>query len=611
MNLSGMFWCAALTTAVAVGLSACGGGGGGGFEGPDLGPPPGKPVLALGLQGIKGLHFSWTAVSGEPRYTLLESPRGDGQYTALASNLATDTTQHDRLVFLPTHINARYILRACNRGGCTDSVPVAASDSLNTAIGYVKASNTAANQVFGFSVALSADGGTLAVGAPYESDSGSGINQPNHDSNAPFSGAVYVYVRDGTAWTQQAYVKAAVTEAFDLFGTSVALSGDGSRLAVGSVGESSSRLGINQTDTESGTRNSGAVYVFSRSAGAWTQDAFIKTYNNETGNAFGSSVALSADGNTLAAGAPGESSNHAGIFDAHLGPDPNLGAPQSGAVYTFAYLDSHWDPALYIKASNTGANDRFGTSVALSADGLGLAVGAPGEDSGASGINGTQADESALDSGAVYLFGDGGTNPSGSPLGTVQTAYIKASNAHTANTFGTSVSLSLDGTALAVGAPGESSNVPNSGAAYVFVRAANAWSQVALVKASNAGDSDFFGVAVALSADGRTLAVGARGEDSDALGLADPAVDNDNAPGTGAVYVFERDGVAWRERAQVKPSNAIENGGRFGNSLALAQNSEGLLTLAVGAIGDSSSATGVGGDQSLSDAPNSGAVYLY
>ena len=71
------------------------------------------------------------------------------------------------------------------------------------------------------------------------------------------------------------------------------------------------------------------------------------------------------------------------------------------------------------------------------------------------------------------------------------------------------------------------------------------------------------------------------------------------------------DGVAWRERAQVKPSNAIENGGRFGNSLALAQDSEGLLTLAVGAIGDSSSATGVGGDQSLSDAPNSGAVYLY
>jgi hypothetical protein len=106
----------------------------------------------------------------------------------------------------------------------------------------------------------------------------------------------------------------------------------------------------------------------------------------------------------------------------------------------------------YLKASNTDFNDFFGYSVSLSADGTALAVGAYKEDSNGVGFNsGAQADNSAGDSGAVYLFrSTGGV--------WAQEAYLKASNTDTGDSFGLSVSLSADGTALAVGAYREGSN---------------------------------------------------------------------------------------------------------------------------------------------------------
>src|SRR5580765_7865668 len=129
----------------------------------------------------------------------------------------------------------------------------------------------------------------------------------------------------------------------------------------------------------------------------------------------------------------------------------------------------------YVKASNTQGADNFGVAAALSADGLTLAIGATGEDSGSTGVNSTP-DESAAGAGAVYVF----SRVSGA---WVQQAYVKASNAGSGDNFGIAVSLSDDGNTLAVGAQGESSGVPginsvpdeaasSSGAAYVFVRSA-------------------------------------------------------------------------------------------------------------------------------------------
>ena len=101
------------------------------------------------------------------------------------------------------------------------------------AVGYFKASNTGADDLFGHSIALSADGNTLAVGAVYEDSAATGIGGNQADNSAIDSGAVYVFTRAGSSWSQQAYFKASNTDAGDGFGDSLALPSDASTLAVG------------------------------------------------------------------------------------------------------------------------------------------------------------------------------------------------------------------------------------------------------------------------------------------------------------------------------------------------------------------------------------------
>jgi hypothetical protein len=207
---------------------------------------------------------------------------------------------------------------------------------------------------------------------------------------------------------------------------------------------------------------------------------------------------------------------------------------------TYAVTANLLSQQVYIKASNTGHyigyGDSFGSSVSLSGDTL--AVGARGEDSNATGINGNEDDNSADNSGAVYVFTRAG-------MTWTQQAYIKASNTNGSDAFGSSVSLSGD--TLAVGAVGEASNATGingneadnnarySGAVYVFTRAGTTWTQQAYIKASNTNVEDYFGSSVSLSGD--TLAVAAPFEASNATGINGNEADN-NAPYAGAVYVW-------------------------------------------------------------------------
>jgi trimeric autotransporter adhesin len=205
-------------------------------------------------------------------------------------------------------------------------------------------------------------------------------------------------------------------------------------------------------------------------------------------------------------------------------------------VYVFRRSGTEWQQQAYVKASNTGADDGFGISVAL--DGDTLAVGAHQEDSAATGVNGNQADDSASNSGAVYVFRRSGTEWQ-------QQAYVKASNTGAFHQFGYSVA--LDGDTFAVGAHQEDSAATGvngnqadnsagaSGAVYVFRRSGTEWQQQAYVKASNTGTFDLFGVSMAL--DGDTLAVGAYYEASAATGVNGDQADN-NAAQSGAVYIF-------------------------------------------------------------------------
>src|SRR3989442_15625195 len=112
-------------------------------------------------------------------------------------------------------------------------------------MGYVKASNPREGAQFGYALALSSDGNTLAVGSQMEESASTGINGNQDDHSAFGAGAVYVYVRHGSGWSQQAYIKAANAGQDFLFGFSVAFSADGSTLAVCSLDEGSAAPGIN------------------------------------------------------------------------------------------------------------------------------------------------------------------------------------------------------------------------------------------------------------------------------------------------------------------------------------------------------------------------------
>jgi hypothetical protein len=391
---------------------------------------------------------------------------------------------------------------------------------------YIKASNTNDRDHFGISLALSGD--TLAVGADLEDSDASGIGGNQSNNNAPDSGAVYVYTRSGTLWSQQAYIKASNTDADDRFGFSLALSGD--TLAVGANQEDSNASGIGGDQSDNNATDSGAVYVYTRSGTQWSQQAYIKASNTGSDDNFGYSVALSAD--TLAVGANREASGATGID----GDQNDNSQVNAGAVYVFTRDAAAWSQQAYIKASNAGSGDFFGWSLALSDDTL--AVGATGEASNASGINGDQNDNSQVRAGAAYVYIRSG-------LAWSQQAYIKASNTESEDTFGWSLALSGDN--LAVSAPKEDSSstgvdgdqgnndLPDSGAAYLFRRSAAAWSQLAYIKASSPGGGDFFGWSLALSGD--MLGAGTPGEDSSATGIDGDAADN-NLSGSGAAFTF-------------------------------------------------------------------------
>jgi len=414
---------------------------------------------------------------------------------------------------------------------------------------------------------------------------------------------------DSTLADSIGYFKASNTDKEDLFGYSVSLSKDGKTLAVAAPEESSNATGIDGDQNNNDAPESGAVYVFARIGvdARWAQQAYLKASNTDSGDYFGYSVSLSGDGDTLAVAAVSESSNATGID----GDQSNNDASNSGAVYVFTRSGATWIQQAYIKASNTDRDDIFGNSISLSGDGNTLAVAAYQEDSNATGIDGDQSNNDAVNSGAVYVFVRIGAT-------WAQQTYLKASNTNEGGLFGNSVSLSSDGDTLAVAAVGDNSSAIGidgdqsnndaffSGAVYMFARTGASWAQSAYVKASNTDDEDFFGSSISLSGDGSTLAVGARREDSNGTGI-DGDQNNNDAPVSGAVYVFVRTGATWAQQAYIKASNT-DYQDSFGFSISLSGDGN---TLAVGALEEDSNVTGINGNQSNNDTSNSGAVYVF
>lgn len=422
---------------------------------------------------------------------------------------------------------------------------------------YVKASNTGQGDHFGSSVTLSRDGNVMAVAAYWEASNATGVNGNQEDDSIPQAGAVYVFTRTGTTWTQQAYIKASNTGKPDVgeepgdgdqFGYAIALNGDGSTLAVGAVTEDSGARTVNGDQADDSKQSTGAVYVFTRTGTAWTQQAYLKAQNADPGDLFGFAVALSRDGNTLVTSGFDE---RGGARTINGNADDNtMGG--AGALYVFVRTGTTWTQQAYIKGSRTEASDQLGYSVAISEDGNTIAGGAGDEDCLTSGINppGCDADSpprggANLWVGAAYVFVRSGTT-------WTEQAFIKASNARPYSAFGVKLALSGDGNTLAVTAYLEDSGgqgikgpqlsqflivdnldpwrertnqAEESGAAYYYTRNGTTWTQRNYIKGSNTKAGDEFGSAVALSGDGRIMALGAHNADV----------------GSGAVYVFTHD----------------------------------------------------------------------
>ncbi|MES2922110.1 MAG: hypothetical protein V4819_11215, partial [Verrucomicrobiota bacterium] len=346
---------------------------------------------------------------------------------------------------------------------------------------YLKASNTEAGDQFGG--ALAVDGDTVIVGADRESSSASGVNGNQADNSRPNAGAAYVFVRNGTTWVQQAYLKAALPDLF--FGNSVAISGETAVVA-----------------------DRGHPYVFVRNGQTWSQQTYLS--------------------------GPGWVGQ---LYHVKLSGDTMLFSVAS-TVHIVARSGTSWTPQAQLTAPPGFGNAGFGWSAAISGDTV--VVGSYGESSNATGVNGNQLNNSAPGAGAAYVFLRSGTTWS-------QQAYLKASNSEAGDNFGGSVDISGDTVAVgavaedssSAGVNGDQTNnsAMNSGAAYVFVRSGTVWAQHAYLKASNTEVNDWFGTAVAVSGD--TVVAGATGEDGSSAGVNGAQTDNSTFS-AGAAYVFIR-----------------------------------------------------------------------
>ncbi len=193
------------------------------------------------------------------------------------------------------------------------------------------ASDRAIGDHFGISVSLSDSGNTALIGA-YVDDVGTNANQ----------GSAYVYERSGAAWSEQAHLTTTDGAAEDYFGRSVSLSSDGNTALIGA---NMKMIG--------GNGNQGAAYIFTRTNTTWSQQSQLIAVDGAAYDWLGGSVAISADGNTALAGAQGHT------VGSHM---------YQGAVFVFVHSGSTWNQQAMLSAPE-GEVDLWGDSVALSSDG--------------------------------------------------------------------------------------------------------------------------------------------------------------------------------------------------------------------------------------------------
>ncbi|MDC1336839.1 Ig-like domain-containing protein, partial [Flavobacteriaceae bacterium] len=304
------------------------------------------------------------------------------------------------------------------------------------------------------SISLSSDGTIVAIGASGNDDSGS------------YAGHVRIYNYNGTAWNQLG-ADIDGDAAGDISGSSVSLSSDGKTVAIGS------------SESDQNGENSGLVKIYNYNGSSWTQLGNEINGQSAIDNS-GYSVSLSSNGTVVAIGAPLNNGNGA----------------QSGHVRIYSYNGSNWTQ-LGTDIDGEAAIDQSGYSVFLSSNGKRVAIGANKNDG-----NGT-------DSGHVRIYNYNGTSwiQIGSDI-----------DGDAAGDFsGHSISLSSDGNTLAIGTPYNDGNGTDSGHVKIYSYNGNSWTQLGADIDGEAA-SDNSGWSVSLSSDGTSVAIGASANDGNGTG---------------------------------------------------------------------------------------------
>ena len=397
-------------------------------------------------------------------------------------------------------------------------------------------------------------------------------------------GAVHVFSADSGFFSYAATLTPA-SPSDSFFGRSVAID-DEDNIVVGAPGAGAFE---------------GAAYVFRRDSDTWVRQQRLASPSSsglitQELDLFGNSVSIS--GVRLVVGAPGEDSSTSGIDS-----EPDELGPGSGAAYSYVWNGLNWVAEAYFKASNSGQTDQFGANVALS--GNRLAVAATGEDSGEGGVGPALVDETAPDSGAVYLFE---FNESW-----VFTSVIKHESPNANDVFGSAIG--LNGDTLVIGAPADDSSSfgiggdpsdngsNNSGGVFVYRFNQDSVKLDSYLKPPEASLGVRFGSSVAIFGD--VIAVGAPLENGGGSGL------NPDPSGTrlrsGALYTYRRVDGQWANDAYLKASFP-ETEDQFGSAVVISALGVIVASSSEDSTGDGASA-GSGNDNN--NAQSSGICYMF
>ena len=521
---------------------------------------PSAPQVTTGAD-LKRLIFDWDPVPGATYYQLLVSTWSPGlPFEVTRDDIPASTTRVQ--VAIASHLifweHIRYIVAACNEAGCTNSDQIGVQDQMLDTIGYFKASNTQAGDLFGDDVALSSDGQTMAVTASREASSATGVNGNQAANNSPASGAVYVYRRIGGKWQQVAYLKAGENQPEQLLGTggplemrALSINRNGSLIAVGA-----SRQDV------AGYTDAGAVYLYERSStGSWSLAKTLHAPKIVAADFFGASVDLSLNGRVLkvssygprdGAGNP-EGRTHIYIRDAAGAwrRSTTLAPFYAGDFCVVTRMSANGLTLVQYCQSFSGAGRRMVTlkrSGAAWAHASDLAMTgfmlpqplAVNDDATQMAVRGSFFGAPEV---RIYRWFEGvGWRP--------EINFIPPQNSPVPGSYGASLAFSGDGTVLAMGEPRapygsfppflDETGVQQNGVVHLLIRDEGnpeLWGQIAYVMAPNPGIGDAFGNSVALCGTGRTLAVGAPEEDGAARGV-DGNRQSNSATDAGAVYLY-------------------------------------------------------------------------